>query len=871
MKKLLSVFFLFTVSLSAQKYVGNILKNSNFDCVTDSCQNVWSRYRSTGGDANRAFEKKDAIMFGSQRKYPSYWGSHGLKIWGHFNGSDNESSHFQTFDDVPAGKQVVVSGVTMTYNEDRITGGNQAFLFIKFFGDGYSYISGAFSDSIDVNSPADVWIPLSASATVPSGTKHTQVGIGYFQKGNDGAGVYFDDMVSYIGDTKITLNVNTSHIQGITPRSLGSMVDLRGGDVGVGTGVIANPAWSPGTNLRNVDGDNWTLDIALDNSLVYDFKFGGHIPNLDGTISSYWENDLPGANYSGNNFKMDLSSNTDASKTMTHYLGRGPDNDTPPYTANADSIDVYFRVNMSNNLDFDPNTQKVHMAGNLESEVTGGGDWSHGIVMDNLGNGYYGYHWRGIKNSEVPDTLQYKFTLGDWSGTHEDGLTGFGIAGGNRQVIVNNDTTIHWVWYNNNPPSPFTESGKVPSMTFRTNIGQAIANNGWKDGDVLIVKWGYGRTATKVYADTLTAGVGGDYQATVAPEGGLAVDDNIGMYYQYYRGSGGSDSREIFFNFDTTWKDNSLQERRWTSLSAGSALSIVDYVNSDVHGRRLPIFRNSNKLDASAADTDSLLVTYTVDLRPMYYQLLSFGSDDGGVLKGIQGAKDLKYSDKDSIFIWGVRMNGPASGGWDVNGKWGPLLRASVKNTLYDDGTNGGDATAGDSIYTVQYKYQKNSTDVGMEFKFGINGEDNESGFGLNHIENIDINNPTIASQFGSINPNRYNAWNFDKKQPGTLSVEQLVGVPEQFELSNNYPNPFNPTTSINFNVPIASEVILTIYNITGQEVAKIHNGYAQAGSYKAVWNGMDNLGNKAPSGVYFYELKAENHFHKVKKMTLLK
>ena len=163
---------------------------------------------------------------------------------------------------------------------------------------------------------------------------------------------------------------------------------------------------------------------------------------------------------------------------------------------------------------------------------------------------------------------------------------------------------------------------------------------------------------------------------------------------------------------------------------------------------------------------------------------------------------------------------------------------------MHDDGTTGGDATAGDSIYTVQFKYQKNSTDVEMEFKFGVNGEDNESGFGLNHIENIDINNPTVASQFGSINPNRFNAWNFDKKQPGTLSVEQLVGVPEQFELSNNYPNPFNPT-SINFNVPIASEVILTIYNITGQEVGEIHNGYAQAGSYKAVWNGMDNLAIK--------------------------
>ena len=72
---------------------------------------------------------------------------------------------------------------------------------------------------------------------------------------------------------------------------------------------------------------------------------------------------------------------------------------------------------------------------------------------------------------------------------------------------------------------------------------------------MLLVKWGYGRTTDKVYVDTLTAGVGGDYQATIAPADSLPVDSKIGMYYQYYRSSGGSDSREIFFNFDTTWKD----------------------------------------------------------------------------------------------------------------------------------------------------------------------------------------------------------------------------------------------------------------------------------------------------------------------------
>ena len=61
-----------------------------------------------------------------------------------------------------------------------------------------------------------------------------------------------------------------------------------------------------------------------------------------------------------------------------------------------------------------------------------------------------------------------------------------------------------------------------------------------------------------------------------------------------------------------------------------------------------------------------------------------------------------------------------------------------------------------------------------MEFKFGINAEDNESGFGLNHIENIDLSNPTVASQFGSINPKRYSGWNFDKGRPGSLNVEEV-------------------------------------------------------------------------------------------------
>ena len=879
MKKTLGLISLFCcLTVSAQSYVGNVLVNAGFEDTSATGKANWEVYPSTY--ASFAYEEEGVTMYGSSRQYPSYWGSWGFKLWGQYNGSENESSVYQTFTDVPAGKKIVVHGLSMTYNEDRIRGENRAFLFIKTFDENWGSYAGSYSEDMNVDSPADKWTLLEADHVVPTGTKYVQIGIGYYQKSNDDhGGLYFDDLQAYIGDTQVHFEVNTSHIKNLTAYDRGMMVDLRGGSVGEGTGVIANPAWGPGTNLRSAysdgggggpaDHEYWFTTVVLDNSLSYDYKFGAHIKNLDGTISSYWENDLPGADYQGNNRIITLSADN-SEEDLNHYLGRGPDNDTPPYTA-TDSIDIYFRVNMSNNLDFNPATQKVHMAGDLESEVTGGDNWSHGIEMTNLGDGYWGYHWRG--KSGLTEPLNYKFTLGDWSGTHEDGLTGDYIVGGNRQLTLpEEDATVAWVWYNNNAPSPFTASSKVPSLTFHTNIGKAIANNGWADGDLLLVKWGYGKTSDKVHVDTLVAGVGGDYKITISPTDSVSVDDAIGMYYQYYRVTGGAEYRETFFNFDTTWTDVSLQERRWASLKGkgGTDVSLVDYVDSKTHGRRFPIFRNATKVDADAADSDSLLVTWTADLRPIYYQLLSYGSDTADSLAGIQGAKTLYYSDRDSILSWGVWMNGPAIGGWNARGAWGSGLRADSLAKMHDDGTHG-DATAGDSVYTVQFNYQKNSTDIGMEFKFGVNAEDNESGFGLNHIENIDVSSPTVVSQFGSINPNRYNAWNFDRGQPGNLAVEELAGIPEVFELSNNYPNPFNPTTSIEFNIPLASEISLTIYNVMGQEVAKVHNGFAQPGAYKAVWNGRDNFGEKAPSGIYFYELKAENHFHKVKKMTLLK
>ncbi len=88
--------------------------------------------------------------------------------------------------------------------------------------------------------------------------------------------------------------------------------------------------------------------------------------------------------------------------------------------------------------------------------------------------------------------------------------------------------------------------------------------------------------------------------------------------------------------------------------------------------------------------------------------------------------------------------------------------------------------------------------------------------------------------------------------------------------LLNNYPNPFNPTTTIGFNMAKPGAARLDIYNQRGQHVATIANGKFPAGRQTFVWNGTDNEGNGVASGIYLYKLQAGT-YTKTRKMILIK
>ena len=125
-------------------------------------------------------------------------------------------------------------------------------------------------------------------------------------------------------------------------------------------------------------------------------------------------------------------------------------------------------------------------------------------------------------------------------------------------------------------------------------------------------------------------------------------------------------------------------------------------------------------------------------------------------------------------------------------------------------------------------------------------------------IGGIEISNVLIADPDGNINA----------LQGARLT--DLNPVPSEFALRQNHPNPFNPETQIGYQLPLAGEVSITVYNLLGQEVRQLVNDIKAAGFYRVSWNGQDALGRSVGSGIYFYRIKA-GQFSQTKMMILLK
>jgi hypothetical protein len=104
----------------------------------------------------------------------------------------------------------------------------------------------------------------------------------------------------------------------------------------------------------------------------------------------------------------------------------------------------------------------------------------------------------------------------------------------------------------------------------------------------------------------------------------------------------------------------------------------------------------------------------------------------------------------------------------------------------------------------------------------------------------------------------------------GPVSVFIREVVPAEFNLSRNYPNPFNPVTEAGFELPESSPVLIRVFSMLGKEIAILMDQRKQAGRYTVQWDGTDSHGILVPSGIYFLQMQAGS-FTSVRKMTCIR
>ncbi|MFQ6007571.1 MAG: T9SS type A sorting domain-containing protein, partial [Candidatus Zixiibacteriota bacterium] len=184
-----------------------------------------------------------------------------------------------------------------------------------------------------------------------------------------------------------------------------------------------------------------------------------------------------------------------------------------------------------------------------------------------------------------------------------------------------------------------------------------------------------------------------------------------------------------------------------------------------------------------------------------------------------------------------------------------PKLATVEANFTNDGGVLSIDAEMGAAYVVVQGDVTPELLADQMEIKYAYDAEANVTRVLVYSLEGhgfsgefLNANGNVVSIEMGSYEG----------------AVVKLTNIPANFALHQNYPNPFNPTTTISFNLPVATDYTLTIYNVAGQQVA-VFSDRAEAGVVEIEWDA-----STMASGVYFYKLTAGD-FSDTKKMVLIK
>jgi subtilisin family serine protease len=652
----------------------------------------------------------------------------------------------------------------------------------------------------------------------------------------------------------VTFTVNTSTIPDTV--RVGDLVQIRGsvnGQEGDHFGTTIN--WGSGSvALQNAGGDYWrtTLKMAPGDRLVYKLYTGKQ--GADGIVDHAgggWEANNPDP--ISNDYILEVPANATGNIELpVIYFNR-----TAPYVSKADSIALFFRVNVGNQIAtgaLNPATDVVGVRG-LDPIL----DWgSTKLILspETMPEGsrnamYSGALW--VPKSMAGDVLRFKYVFGREDNintgniTWDNGDDAFNPDGdGNNNAVVGRaDTTYAFKFFEGRrPPMADIVSASVQFAVnvgvleefgfFNRNVGDKVSVpggfNGWNTGSIMDYNEAFDAWTS---AYSITEEVGAriaykyfiDWDPSRTDPASPNYIPNLPGGWEEPGLTGGGDRVHVFTNETTQTTDDF-----GSGVAFFNSIPPQGIIRETFDGEKMmpvkfvvdmaPALDHSTPFDPAA---DNL---YLIIQTPLFGLTQGLAVGDGlPIFDQPEQLERVKFS----------RVDGPG--------------------VMYE------------LTLPVQLPTENHIGFVLAYVKPGETGERVVNGAGFaagrryyRYIQPLDASDrdDILWPSSAELNPITWKATNLDFEAPPEygleVSIDRESTMPGEYALYQNFPNPFNPTTNISFTLPVSENVQLNVYNVLGQRVATLVNGTMPAGSHTVNFNAA-NLA----SGVYIYSIRAGN------------
>jgi hypothetical protein len=485
--------------------------------------------------------------------------------------------------------------------------------------------------------------------------------------------------------------------------------------------------------------------------------------------------------------------------------------------------------------------------------------WLHSYAAGDRRDGQIKFSLNGFEN-EAPPGISHRISIPDDAataqvglvfGAMEDGMGDFQDDVYDPYILVQRIGTAVFatpVREGGNIEEPFLAPVDV-EIAFAVDMSLQI-DRGYFDPDsqIVVVAGSYNQWDTT--SDTLAPNLTKPqiYESTVRLR---SIEPPVEIEYKYATGALSSEPPSGF---------ESGSNRLLTITGDESDTDEDGYV--EVAQPEIPYFDRRSPEDFFTRDVD---VVFSVDLRPAFYML----ADSGWVPSGLNNGQRVES-------FSGVWINGPLAktpNGWE---NWGPdQLGLMTEFQLLDDGIEPDDV-AGDTLYSWFQSYAVGERRTGR-IRFGLDGYNNEAVQFVDHVlslpddsaeARVDLIFGAMEDAFGGYSDDLYDPYilltwggpdiiipvvvrSGGDQGDTAVDVEELaVEVPTEITLGDNYPNPFNPTTTFEYTVNEPQHVRIDVYDMSGRRVATLVDQEQTAAAYRVTFDAT-----ALSSGVYIYQL----------------